>query len=192
MKKYKQFGIGLIVGAILFSSIGVFAEGLTVLLNQFPIVINGQQAEVEAYNINGRTFLALGDVAKYFDATAVFNETTKRIDINSATTTTENLPFVKRITHIPMDTELKQPIGAEFVDFKGLQAIKYNNKTYIYQHDLNKLGIRLEEVMKFDKKSIYSKNNKKVTIDFNNLSDFVEFGGFVFIDKDLFNELIGE
>lgn len=82
MKKYKQFLIGFLVGAILFSSIPVIAEGLTVLLNPFPIFFNGQQATVEAYNINGRTYLALGDVAKYFDATAVFNETNKRIDVN--------------------------------------------------------------------------------------------------------------
>lgn len=84
MKKYKQFIIGLLIGTILFSSIGVCAEEvLNVIANPYPVFVNGQEIQVEAYNINGFTFLKLADVGKVLDSTVSFNETEKRIEITS-------------------------------------------------------------------------------------------------------------
>jgi hypothetical protein len=84
VKRYRQFIIGLLVGAMLFSEIGVYAEDiLNVLTNPFPVVINGQAVQIEAYNINGFTFLKLADVGKALDSTVYFNETEKRIEITA-------------------------------------------------------------------------------------------------------------
>lgn len=78
----KKLFIGFIAGVVL--SMAVFAEGLAVLPNPFPILFNGTAADVEAYNINGRTYLALGDIAKCFNATAELNETTKQIEVTGS------------------------------------------------------------------------------------------------------------
>ena len=49
----KKFIIGFIVGALMFSIIPVMAqEGLTVVPNPFPVVIDGVVTEVEGYNLN--------------------------------------------------------------------------------------------------------------------------------------------
>jgi hypothetical protein len=85
--KYKQFIAGFVTCVILLSAIFItgFAEGLTVLLNPYPVTINGVEIAVEAYNINGFTFLKLADVGKAIPNTTIkFNEIDKRIEINSA------------------------------------------------------------------------------------------------------------
>ena len=83
LRKYKQFMIGFLVGALLFSLSPVFAEGgLNIMENPFPILVNGQPTEVEGYNINGYTFLKLVDFGKA-GLVVKFNETEKRIEIES-------------------------------------------------------------------------------------------------------------
>ena len=65
LRKYKQFMIGFLVGALVFSLSPVFAEGeLNIMENPFPIFINGKMERVEGYNINGYTFLKLADFGK--------------------------------------------------------------------------------------------------------------------------------
>lgn len=79
----KKFIIGFIVGALMFSIIPVMAEGeLSVVPNPFPVLIDGEVAEVEGYNINGYTFLKLADFGKA-GLTVKFNETDKQIEISS-------------------------------------------------------------------------------------------------------------
>jgi hypothetical protein len=81
--RMKKFIIGFIVGALMFSIIPVMAqEGLTVVPNPFPVVIDGVVTEVEGYNINGYTFLKLADFGKA-GLTVKFNETDKQIEISS-------------------------------------------------------------------------------------------------------------
>ena len=91
----KKFIIGFIVGALMFSIIPVMAEGeLSVVPNPFPVLIDGEVAEVEGYNINGYTFLKLADFGKA-GLTVKFNETDKQIEISStkkAVITPEPIP----------------------------------------------------------------------------------------------------
>ena len=91
----KKFIIGFIVGALMFGIIPVMAqEGLTVVPNPFPVVIDGVVTEVEGYNINGYTFLKLADFGKA-GLTVKFNETDKQIEISStkkAVITPEPIP----------------------------------------------------------------------------------------------------
>ena len=83
LKKYKQFALGFLVGALVFSLSPVFAEGeLNIMENPFPIFINGKMERVEGYNINGYTFLKLVDFGKA-GLVVKFNETEKRIEIES-------------------------------------------------------------------------------------------------------------
>lgn len=79
----KKIIIGFIVGALMFSIIPVMAqEGLTVLPNPFPVVVDGVVTEVEGYNINGYTFLKLADFGKV-GLTVKFNETQGQIEIET-------------------------------------------------------------------------------------------------------------
>ena len=60
----RNFICGLIVGVILIIGTIAFAEFI-VSENQFPILVNGEQQDIESFIINDRTFLplrALGDI----------------------------------------------------------------------------------------------------------------------------------
>ena len=125
MKKYKQFIIGLLIGAMLFSPIGVCAEEvLNVIANPYPVFVNGQEIQVEAYNINGFTFLKLADVGKVLNSTVSFNETEKRIEI------TENK---KERTD---DDYLVESSSVEKTTKDGLDGIIYNDIFYASLFDL--------------------------------------------------------
>lgn len=125
MKKYKQFIIGVLIGAMLFSSIGVCAdEVLNVIANPYPVFVNGQEIQVEAYNINGFTFLKLADVGKVLNSTVSFNETEKRIEI------TENK---KERTD---DDYLVESSSVEKTTKDGLDGIIYNDIFYASLFDL--------------------------------------------------------
>lgn len=87
MKKYfnKQTFAAFILGAILFTSVGVFAEALNVVPNAFPVLINGVVSKVDAFNINGYTYFKLADLQQT-GLKVVFNETDSKIEITSVPT----------------------------------------------------------------------------------------------------------
>ena len=58
----KKFLSGLIVGLLVSVSLTAFAVQLKVVPNPFPVFINGDKAQVDAYNINGSTYLKLSDL----------------------------------------------------------------------------------------------------------------------------------
>jgi len=97
--KLKSIVIGIIIGVMLTSSIGVFAEGLTVLLNPFPIMFNGVLVDAEAYNVNGRTCLALGDMMKLIGGTAKLNETTKIIEVTTNESEVPNMSLTETLSN---------------------------------------------------------------------------------------------
>jgi hypothetical protein len=88
MKKWfnKQTFVSFIIGAFLFSGMSVFAAvELNVVPNPFPVLIDGVSASVDAYNINGFTYLKLADM-RQTGLKVMFNETDSRIEITSQTT----------------------------------------------------------------------------------------------------------
>jgi len=61
----KKFTLGFVIGALLFSTVTVFAAGeLIVNPNPFPIFVDGVRTEMEGYNINGSTYLKLREFEK--------------------------------------------------------------------------------------------------------------------------------
>jgi hypothetical protein len=114
MKKinFKSLLIGLIIGGILFSGITVSAiEGLNVNPNPFPILIDGVVTEVEAYNINGYTYLKLAEVGKATNASVKFNEVDRQIEVQ------------KNANEIP-------------ITFQNMEAISRNSELYISLSDI--------------------------------------------------------
>jgi hypothetical protein len=82
-KRLQGFIIGFMVCALLFGGVA-FAAELNIVPNPFPVLINGSPATVEGYNINGYTFLKLGDF-KQAGLVVKFNETDKVIEITNET-----------------------------------------------------------------------------------------------------------
>lgn len=132
LKKYKQFMIGFLVGALVFSLSPVFAEGeLNIMENPFPIFINGKMERVEGYNINGYTFLKLADFGKA-GLVVKFNEATKRIEIESS---------VNVLNKIEKDGyELLIIAETEYVNTEDINK-RYNGKLNFEQTNVNTLTI---------------------------------------------------
>lgn len=79
----KKFAIFIVLALVLAVSPVYADDGLVVNPNLFPVLINGVVTEVEAYNINGYTYLKLADMSKA-GLEVKFNETLRRIEIFSA------------------------------------------------------------------------------------------------------------
>jgi len=143
----KKFTLGLIVGIIISFSVTAFAAvQLTVLDNPFPVFIDGQAADVEAYNINGFTFLKLADFGKT-GLTIKFNETDRKIEVTSKLLTDTGVDDMsdeiigKEITQTPdgitqIDLwEGKQYIGVPYIRNiirpKGYNLVKFTTEAYI-------------------------------------------------------------
>jgi hypothetical protein len=139
----KGFIIGFIIAAFLFGGITYAAEELIVNPNPYPVLINGVETPVEAYNINGFTYLKLADMSKA-GLLVKFNETDKRIEIGSTNlepkptkeeSTVNDTP--EKITSTPdgitmIDTyEGKQYIGEAYIDKK------VKEKGYAFVQNIN-------------------------------------------------------
>jgi hypothetical protein len=113
MKKFnfKSLVIGLVIGATLFSGTAYAIEGLNVSPNPFPILIDNVQTAIEAYNINGFTYVKLGDIGKVTNTSVKFNEVDRQIEIQK----------------IADDTP---------ITFQNMEAISRNNNLYISLSDI--------------------------------------------------------
>lgn len=83
MKKYIAGLISGILIAFMLTLTAYAAMELIVKPNEYPIIINGQNSDIEGYNINGFTYLKVADVAAALGGTSIFNEVKKQIEINS-------------------------------------------------------------------------------------------------------------
>lgn len=78
----KKICIFIVLAFVLVVSPVYADDGLVVNPNPFPVLINGVVTEVEAFNINGYTYLKLADMSKA-GLEVKFNETLRRIEITS-------------------------------------------------------------------------------------------------------------
>ena len=182
MKKIKHMLIGFVLGTALCIGLPVFAEALNIVLNPFPVLINGVETEVEGYNINGSTFLKLVDFKKA-GLTVKFNETDRQIEITTAaesSTVALNTPQNNNIggtkTMIEYDAVTGLPVGAEYVenekDGKTYKTVQYNGKTYISSNDLKKVFGAVDGFIDPKAGTIeYSKEVQKVVVDISPTAD---------------------
>ena len=59
----RNFIAGFVAGALLSGAIGTIAAGITAAPNPFPIKLNGNDVEMEGYNINDNTYFKLRDIS---------------------------------------------------------------------------------------------------------------------------------
>jgi hypothetical protein len=202
--KCKQFAAGFVTCLILLSAIFIsgFAEGFTVLLNPYPITLNGVEIPVEAYNINGFTFLKLADVGKAIPGTTIkFNEIEKKIEISIEEASLpkamdeSEVESMSTTVATEYDYETKLPIGAEFVEYKSCKnAVRYNGNIYLPLEDLSKFGIRYHFSDIKTRITIFKVDDEFLEVDTSSTSGnyFLNASGKVFYNANLFSGIIGE
>ncbi len=125
----KKFLSGLITGLLISVSVTAFAAvQLKVIPNPFPVFINGSESKVDAYNINGSTYLKLSDL-KTAGLNVKFADS--KINVTSASTETEPTePSLPDYT-VPDNNYGKDPN----VDYSDIEAIKNMNPTFLEDGD---------------------------------------------------------
>lgn len=63
----KNFIASFMAGALLFGTAGVFAGQYVATENPFHVQLNGENVDIEGYNIEGSTYFKLRDIAALFD-----------------------------------------------------------------------------------------------------------------------------
>jgi hypothetical protein len=111
LKRLQGFIIGFFTCAVLLSGISFAVDELHVAPNPFPILIDGVVTPIEAYNINGFTFLKLGEIGKATNASVKFNEVDRQIEVQ------------KNANEVP-------------ITFQNMEAISRNNELYISLSDI--------------------------------------------------------
>lgn len=59
----RNFIIGVITGALVFGTVGVFAGQYIATENTFPIKLNNNNVNLNGYNVDGSTYFKLRDIA---------------------------------------------------------------------------------------------------------------------------------
>lgn len=75
--------ISFIIGAVIFGSVSAFAVQYTISDNPYPIQLNGQNVNIEGYNINDNTYFKLRDISNIIGGFTVdFNNDTIQLATN--------------------------------------------------------------------------------------------------------------
>lgn len=103
---------GIVAGIIITGSIGVLAAQYTATENTFPVKVNGLEAAMEGYNINGSTYFKLRDIGDRMGFNVDFQDNTIYIgDIPK----TNDIKFYSEKTWCP---DFGAFTGAELLDTK--------------------------------------------------------------------------
>jgi hypothetical protein len=138
----KKFFSGLIVGLLVSVSLTAFAVQLKVVPNPFPVFINGDKAQVDAYNINGSTYLKLADL-KTAGLDVKFADS--KINVTSAYTEAEptepsfpdyTIPEIDNTNNPNNVTRLEDGDSFDKITYNKYSAIKYDNNVYVSMWDL--------------------------------------------------------
>ena len=73
MKKFTSNIACFISGFIIASAVGAIATTYTATPNEFPIKVNGQDTQMEGYNIDGSTYFKLRDIGDNMNFDVGFN-----------------------------------------------------------------------------------------------------------------------
>lgn len=125
----KKFIFGFITGGIICAAVTGFAVEYAVSVNPYPVKVNGEDVQVEGYNINDSTYFKLRDVADAVGGFDVgFEDNTITIDTPSAAEAT------------PVPTASPAPTPAAKADLSPLPELpveKRDGKEYVSAIDIN-------------------------------------------------------
>lgn len=196
MRKYKQFIIGFIVGAMLFSIIPASAaiEEYICYKADYKVMINGEEyisPDLPVLNYKGNTYAPFRSILEAAGLNVNWNTELNQAEVTSS----KEVNAISPSSKIEYDYNTKLPIGAEIVEFKDCKnAVKYNDKIYLSLGDLSsKFGVKSVFLNVKDRTETFMKNDKIVIVDLK-ASDhgFLNSLGTPYYNIDLFAELIGE
>lgn len=132
--KHKELFVGIVLGAMIFGGISIFADGtLNVYLNPFKITVNGVEKDIEGYNINEYSYFKLRDIGEQvgFDVdfkedTIMINTSTNAITENTSATSVGNDGF----NYVTMDGE--EYISCKDVDSFMWDAVEWPSWAFAY------------------------------------------------------------
>jgi uncharacterized protein YkwD len=128
MKRYLNFVLGFIIGAVLFGSTAAVAAGIIAKPTTSKVIVNGNEVYAEVYNINDNNYFKLRDVAQVVDFSVVWDDTDNRILINTSRGYTPNETYTppaqvvdaSELTTVATIDELK----AEFIRLTNNERVK--------------------------------------------------------------------
>lgn len=123
--KYLQFGLGMVVGAVLFTTTATAAANLTASPTSQTFYVNGQKVEFEAYSIHGNNFVKLRDIGKAVDFGVAYDGATSSIYIDPSS------PYIEEVKPPAPSTPAPSGFTEESVGavIRGLMA-QYPAGTY--------------------------------------------------------------
>lgn len=132
MKKITSNIACFISGVIVASTVGAIAATYTATENTFPIKVNGQDAQMEGYNIEGSTYFKLRDIGDKMGFDVGFEDNTIYVGEMSATNgqSNEASDGIKYYSEKPWCPDFGAFVGAELLEKKttdkGAVAYKYS------------------------------------------------------------------
>lgn len=119
-----KFITGFVCGAVVFGMIGAFAAQYSATDNPFPVKLNGQDINIEGYNINDETYFKLRDIADAVGGFGVsFNDNTIQIFKTKTSSESTTAPSA---TDIPTQSseDTLTPYEQELSKYKLLDIIE--------------------------------------------------------------------
>lgn len=92
--KYKQFVLGVVCGAVIFGTIAAIATEYIVNPNPYPVKVNGNDVDIEGYNINDNTYFKLRDIGDNVGFGVDFQDDTVMINVAGSMPTPTPEPVI--------------------------------------------------------------------------------------------------
>jgi hypothetical protein len=205
MRKYKQFVIGFLVGAILFSIAPVSAaiEEFLCYKADYKVMVNGSEyisEELPILNYKGNTYAPFRSILEKAGLNVNWNAELGQAEVTSSTTleqiTTDGLNSSNSTKTIEYDTITGLPVGIEYVEKtyngKTFKLAVYDGESYISSSDLKIFyGIQQGYLdVKNGLRTLY-KDDKTVVINLMS-NDYFSANGYSYYKESLLIDLMGE
>lgn len=116
--KYLQFGLGMIVGGLLFSTTAAAADYLTATVSTQRFYLNGQPVQFEAYAIHGNNFVKLRDIGQAVDFGVTYDGTTNSVYIDPNTHYEQEVQQPAQSTSAPSAAVTEETVQAVLAQLK--------------------------------------------------------------------------
>lgn len=143
MKTIKSITLGILIGAVTTLSITTLAEYI-VNPNTYPVLVDGQEVDIEGYNINDSTYFKLRDIGNKTGFSVDFANNT--IIINSTASTPEPVSTptpapvnTSNVIKPTLDPNKKYKPYEEYFEYKredGLPVYNFDGRYYVNTADI--------------------------------------------------------
>jgi hypothetical protein len=190
-KGFKQFIAGVLVGAIMFGSVGVFAEtvkSIQATLNNVKISVNGKTLDLkdskgnplQPINYNNTNYLPVRAIAESLDMNVGFNSVSNTIELtgkeeNVLSENTTQIVNTEITTNIP-NTTTTQTLDNALVSYNenGLVVVETQGEKYIEAYSLS-TKLQNTNFRIFTNTSFGFYLQKKNNVGFENVSTFIKY-----------------